>query len=1791
MGVSLTNKATGKKYTSSGGTRETVSPAVEQEQAPKVSYSSPSGSIKLTVTEKNANYVAPSKKQEDPSFKTRVVSTVKGTGERQLAGHAGTLENLLTGLGKLGSFLQDKKDAKQAAQDREYLARHEKELADALAAGDEEAAKWAQIKINQAKYRLKTNGDLGDYYDSVTEEAIADVDAFGDKMYAAAEEDFATAKQGANALGRLAVDAGSAVADVATDAVGNLILPGLGTAGRVSRTFGHGSEAAQGKDLGFGKQLAYGATSAAVGEGINRLFSGNPILEKATGKGALDDILFPSLGNTAGGRIVRSGVGEAIEEGAESIVDIGVQNIIMGDKADQKTAKDVGYDALIGLLVGGSTGGLSSIGRSTQNPAGKGAGTQTVSSEGSFTPTGKTGVQAVSGQNKTAPKVGAENARMSEDDLQDYLRVGVRQHVRDLKQEMARSGDSPILTTPEKITAFIKDAIVGKVRNTIKAYGKVGQRFQREVEEKSGGKTDISGYYLELDANRMQHLADHIKDDGDPRNIPLTEDQVLSIPEYIDNYDDVLQVVTHKDGQTRIYLGKQINGHSVVVVLASKGRGSVQPVTAWQNTTEHYLKKYGKEKTPVNTSQNPTASGGNESGYKPAPSGNGAGSTNPTSLAAAGSAGADTHTSPDSRITQSGGGVNVDPLLRLILGGSRVDQQKASGEQYAALADRGDIGMDAAGNLFQINPAEHIDQRTVDSVGSRKVNAFQFDHPHLHPYFQRAAEAMIADADISQQFGLQRSYERGMQGRKVNQQAQTSAHLRRAMDETGLSRNEIIDAAQRIVNDKGQENVKAAKQVEIILDDMLTFGWQPMMGETVGPNEAYIREKSEIAGSQPEAAQGEELPIMENDGIGAANAGFDPFTAAQNQYGTQESGENPVRSDDVPVSVNGETKVSHTIVTAKGAQVTPDEFVPLIENETMKGGFSFIPITNDQSVEAAKKYITDRGWPQARADWTADVRQGKAGDQITAIGALLYNNAVNSGDTRAALDILDDYQFAVRTSARGLQAARILKTLSPENRLYMIRRSIRRMVEDLKLGEDIQLPDNLVNAYMGAKTDTEVNNAVSDIQQYVADQLPSSLLDMWTALRYVNMLGNFKTQVRNVAGNVGMRAVSTAQNAVATFFEAVTGGRFGKTRSVFVDGSLKNAAKQDFQAVREQALSGGKYTLDEANSFAQGVKDKQKVFRGVLAPLEGYRKATNWAMNNQYFGDEGFIKGAYARYLAGYLKANGVTAEQFSDPQWQKANGDFVDKARSFAVQQAQEVTFRDSNTLSNWVSKFGRRSDTPTAVKMVSEGMMPFRKTPANVLLRAEEYSPLGIINTALEVAHKGLSKTKLTESGGRIGAYARSGAEVSGTDIINSLSKTLTGTGIFLTGMALASAGMLRGGGTGDDEQDAFDELTGHQDYSLILEDGTSITLDWLTPASMPLFMGAELERLRQEGGIELKDLEASLTSILEPMIQMSMMQGVNDTLNDLKYAQDANILQIAATAALGYLTQGLTNSLVGQVSRSTKEESMMTYVDKDSAIPAWLQREIGAASRKFPGEGYNQIPYIDAWGRTEATGDALERSVNNLFNPAYVSQVEVDELEAELQRLKDATGSTSVFPDRAEKSLTVNGETKNLTAEEYQKYATTLGQSSYALVKEGTSLAAYRAMNDAEKVKYVDRLYKYATQTAKAEMGGAALDGWARNAKNAQKDLGMSTAEYIALYQKYDGEGLSGNSYERTKAAVAAGLTVEEYFSMKNSADTDGSGRVTKEETIAVLAGLPNRVDLWDIICTTNANNPYA
>ena len=854
-----------------------------------------------------------------------------------------------------------------------------------------------------------------------------------------------------------------------------------------------------------------------------------------------------------------------------------------------------------------------------------------------------------------------------------------------------------------------------------------------------------------------------------------------------------------------------------------------------------------------------------------------------------------------------------------------------------------------------------------------------------------------------------------------------------------------------------------------------TDGKGPEEVERILSKYGYKRKRtSAVDTSTQSTAQGQ------IQGTGAAERGFTPKQALINEYGNIPEGENPVRPDQMPLSTNGNDRVSYTARTAVEARVTPDEFVPLIENETVRGGFSYIPIRNDQTVQTATQNIAREGWQTARANWTAQIRAGVSSPEITATGALLYNHAVNAGDHQEAMDILTDYQMAVRNTAQALQAARILKTLTPSDRLYMIRRSVQQMVEDMHLRRPVTIDENLAQQYQNAGTQEEADEILEQIAQDVARQIPPNAAEAFTALRYLNMLGNFKTQIRNVAGNIGSKLVYGFKDkvgaAIETIVDAVTPGGIERTKSFTTDRNTRQAAAADYEAVQDWIMSNGRYDDNrESGEFARMVQENRR----MLPPgLEQARRLTNWAMET---GDAIFARDAYARALAGYLNARGIRTDDLST-----VDSDVLDRGREYAVRQAQEQTFRDNNQVSDFVSGIMRGRDTPTWARMIGEGIMPFRRTPANVLVRAEEYSPLGLINSTVNTIRA-----------------AR--GEISGADLVDSWAKTLTGTALTAIGYGLANMGVLSGGPDEDKEKDEFDQLNGKQDYSLkFTVDGKtySYTIDWATPAAMPLFLGAQLQKVFSKEGLTWADAEKAFTSIADPMIQMSMLQGVNDTLENIRYVEN-NMGQFLINATMSYLTQGLTNTLLGQIERSTEETRQTTYVDKDSNVPEWLQRQLGKASQKIPGWDYQQTDYLNAWGEAEENEGGL---LYNMLSPGYLSEEQKSAVSDELYRLREATGE-NVFPQPAKKTVTYTGndgtlhKDYNLTAEQFEKLQKAEGQEAAKLIADLVENADFAKLTDNQKVGVIRDVYAYAAEQGKK----AALEDYHSNADEWIQDMG--------------------------------------------------------------------------------------
>lgn len=931
---------------------------------------------------------------------------------------------------------------------------------------------------------------------------------------------------------------------------------------------------------------------------------------------------------------------------------------------------------------------------------------------------------------------------------------------------------------------------------------------------------------------------------------------------------------------------------------------------------------------------------------------------------------------------------------------------------------------------------------------------------------------------------------------------------------------------------------------------------------------AGTQSQASVEGTRPLNPDSIIAPRAENvnppDGLGAANAGslntaYDRLQAQSSQF--HPEGANAARPGDVPVQDFAGRNVSRVASNVMGAQAIPDSVVSMIEQMVAGGELSYDRNTNDASLERARRRIQEKGFDGALEEFRSSVMDGRVSKDLSTLGQTLLNTAANNRDGRAVAGILSLYQSMTTSAAQATQAASIFRRLSPEAQLYGIQRTAQNLANKISRNNqdygEIEVDPELLTKFL-EQTDQAGRDAVmGEIYQNVADQVPSTFVDKWNAWRYLSMLGNPRTHIRNVVGNVFFQPMRIVKNEVAAGIEtalSAAGFNVERTKSFAASPSMYRAAWNDFNNVKD-SVSGNKY-----NDFNNQINQRRRIFNNSI--LEAARKKNGDALELE---DALFKRITYADTLAGYLTANGFTAQQVTDGT---VPPDVLNRGRDYAAKEALKATYQDRNALSD------RAVKVVNSLGVVGDAVIPFKRTPANVLARGLTYSPLGLAKS-------------ITYDLFQVQRGNRTAAEV-----IDNIASGATGSMLFALGAYLFSSGLLTTA-QGSDDDSKWEELLGHQGYALELPDGTSVTLDWLAPASMPFFMGAEMASAMGENGMSAEAISTAMKSVANPLLEMSMLQSLNDLLESVAYSEDKALIPMLGSAVVSYFSQAIP-TLGGQLERSAEDRRMTTYTDKNSPLPTDVQYALGRASSRVPGWDYRQTPYLDAWGREEETGDELWRILNNFANPAYVSQVEVDRVEKELQRVRDATGDTGVFPDRAKRYIEVNGERKDLTAEEYTRYAKAMGQTSYQLISEGIQTAEYRNMANSEKAAYIEALYKYAAAAAKAEVSDYELDGWQKNAQTAQQDLGVSPAEYIALYQQYGSAIMSGKAYEKTIQAVQAGLTVGQYASMKAGLDSDGNNSVSQTEAQAYLDRQDftreQKADLWTIINKSWKRNPY-
>lgn len=781
-------------------------------------------------------------------------------------------------------------------------------------------------------------------------------------------------------------------------------------------------------------------------------------------------------------------------------------------------------------------------------------------------------------------------------------------------------------------------------------------------------------------------------------------------------------------------------------------------------------------------------------------------------------------------------------------------------------------------------------------------------------------------------------------------------------------------------------------------------------------------------------------------------------------------------NDDVADSGMGERRTTKRILNDESNLVFDDpqmqsEFYDEINNAK---NVYYEKVSTKEATEKAISEIEQRGIEGAANLFYKNLgtsKRGKERAENLILGVELAKAYTNAGDVDGASNIISEIMPITTDAAQVMSLTKALYKLGGRGVLKSIQSDLARI--NKQRGTEIEIDEILANRLAGAKTEPEIQAAAQAIEADLKQRIPVKLHEKLGALRRISMLANPKTQVRNLVGNAAMNLMGRMSSAIDGMLQRMLIRDPNlRTNTIFKRRSpeysnARTFAKEYFKTNKEAVSGDSRYDSRTARLLRDRDTFKNKAMRFV-------EQKTNRVME---WGDEIFTGNAFQRHFANEVVARKLSMEDLKNP----ANRQQLEQVINHAALKAQKETFRDESRLANSITSLKNRlnnSKNPLAKTAGAwiDGVIPFTKTPINVTKRAIDYSPLGIIKTVYQ------------------GIESR-GTPMAKANFINSLSQNLTGTVMAGLGYTLAQSGLIRVGG--DDKEEYYESDQGRQRYSLEIGD-TSISLDWLSPAAMPFFMGAVWSET--DGADSIDDVFAAGQQIFGPLMEMSMMSSADDMITNIRKA-DTNIEAIAEaliyTPFESYLLQYLptTGSQLNQVIDPTRRT---TYTNAGSEVLGRLEKTGRKALNKLPGanlllesmglENVANAPYVNAWGEKQVNdGNVLERVFNSFINPAYVNEIKSDEVDREIERLysSNAEDSKYIIPTTSFGTVTNGGNEYKMTTTEVTKHRQTQGRMSKQILRSLINNSAYRSASDEDKIKMIKDVYKYAEYRADTGM----------------------------------------------------------------------------------------------------------
>ena len=806
---------------------------------------------------------------------------------------------------------------------------------------------------------------------------------------------------------------------------------------------------------------------------------------------------------------------------------------------------------------------------------------------------------------------------------------------------------------------------------------------------------------------------------------------------------------------------------------------------------------------------------------------------------------------------------------------------------------------------------------------------------------------------------------------------------------------------------------------------------------------------------------------------------------AGEKYGTIPEGENAAEDYGVPNATKDGAPTRRYVRTVLETGSLTDSMKDQIGAEILQGNFSYSPISDENAIKSADKAIESG---EAEKRWKAAIESKNISKKTIAIGERLLADAIKAKDNARVLELSAELSDVLTRAGQVVQSARLLKQMTGVGRLVALQRTVQTLNADLakRFGDKapvIQIDENVAQIMAESQTEEEIERAYRETVQDIADQVPATFLDKWNAWRYFAMLANPRTHIRNIVGNTIFIPAVRTKDVIATGIERIAqlgNSEVERTKVAAVKKEYREFAKNDANSKEVKALLKGQKYDERSQLYEMRRTFKNNALEFLTSFNGDLLEAEDLLFKNRH----------YIHALGSFLQARKADLNNVSES--------LLFEARSYAVKEAQKATFNDESAIANYLKSITRINGSDTkalkVAKIAIDGVIPFKRTPVNIIRRGIEYSPIGL-GKALTAGLYDVKKGKISIS-----------------EFADGLAAGLTGTGIFAIGLLLSGLGYVNGG-FGDDDEDKFKKLNGEQEYSVRVF-GKSYTIDWAAPACIPFFIGVETANSFKDGdGVKLSDFTGALWNSLEPVTNLSMLSGIQNTISAAKYSSASETLaSIGEDIALSYAMQGIP-SLAGSISRTIDPTQRSWYTDKNSSISKFGQEAINNIESKIPGVSYFQAPSIDQWGRIKKRGKLAERLTENFLSPGYYSDIEYDDVNSELKRIIEKTGDTKVVPKKAPTSFNVNKKQKFLTAKEYTTFAAAKGQMSFDYVKEFIETPAYKKLTDEQRIEVISGLYEYAGAKAKTTVSDYDLMKSYKTVTNLERNGTSAVYYYIS------------------------------------------------------------------------------